>query len=75
MATCDPSALIATAYASGLMALSEKELDMATVALLQTWSGNTDSPNQLLGDAKCFNCLDTKQIDMIQTQLLCDIAG
>lgn len=74
MATCSPSELLAQARC--FMCLSEKQLDMVTLQLVRQWAGDTSTANQLLNDARCLsNCTDTKQLDLIQTQLLCDIAG
>lgn len=73
MATCNVPELLNDAR--GFLALTEKQLDVATVALLQTWAVDSSTPAELLYAARCINALETKQIDIVQAQLLCDIAG
>jgi hypothetical protein len=73
MAACSPSELVAEAKC--FLCLSEKELDLVMVKLLQDWAGNSQTATELIADAKCITCLDTKQIEAIQVQLLCNIAG
>lgn len=50
-------------------------MDMVIVQQLMEWSGTTSTPQELIDAAKCFTCLDTKQIILSQVQLLCEING
>lgn len=73
MATCDVNALVESAKC--FQCLSEKDLDIVILQLIREWAGDTSTPSELLSAAKTINGLDSKQIELIQTQLLCDIAG
>lgn len=57
------------------MGLTEKQLDLAIVQLVRNWAGNSQTPAQIMQDARCINALETKQIDVVTAQLLCNIAG
>ena len=69
MANCNATTLLAEARQ--LSGLSEKQLDMAVVVLLQRWSENTDTASELLLEARCFQCLNKKQLLIAWAQLLC----
>lgn len=71
MPACDPSGLLAGAV--GFQDLSEPQLHLVQIALLEGILGATQDPAGLIAASKQFQDLSKLQLETVKAQLLCNI--